>query len=103
MVNTTASDPGAMEGDLRKVLNDAEGLLQQAAASGGEKAIELRDRAIEQLKAARDRLQDINEAALERGRQAARATDDYVHEHPWRAIATAAGVGLLVGMLIARR
>jgi ElaB/YqjD/DUF883 family membrane-anchored ribosome-binding protein len=33
----------------------------------------------------------------------ARATDDYVHENPWSSIGAAAGVGLLVGMLIARR
>jgi ElaB/YqjD/DUF883 family membrane-anchored ribosome-binding protein len=33
----------------------------------------------------------------------ARATDDYVHEHPWKSIGVAAGVGLLVGLLIGRR
>jgi ElaB/YqjD/DUF883 family membrane-anchored ribosome-binding protein len=33
----------------------------------------------------------------------ARATDDYVHEHPWRAVGAAAGVGLIIGLLISRR
>ena len=44
------------------------------------------------------------EAALrERTREVAKATDHYVHEHPWKAIGVAAGIGLLVGMLIGRR
>jgi ElaB/YqjD/DUF883 family membrane-anchored ribosome-binding protein len=33
----------------------------------------------------------------------ARATAHYVHAHPWKAIGVAAGIGLLVGMLIGRR
>ena len=36
-------------------------------------------------------------------KEAARATDEYVHEHPWQAVGAAAGVGFLIGMLIARR
>jgi ElaB/YqjD/DUF883 family membrane-anchored ribosome-binding protein len=34
--------------------------------------------------------------------QAAKATDDFVHENPWRAVGIAAGVSLVVGMLISR-
>ena len=36
-------------------------------------------------------------------KEVARATDDYVHEHPWRAVGTAAGIGLVIGLLISRR
>ena len=36
-------------------------------------------------------------------RAAARATDVYVHESPWTAIGVAAGVGLLVGLILGRR
>jgi ElaB/YqjD/DUF883 family membrane-anchored ribosome-binding protein len=39
----------------------------------------------------------------ERARQAARYTDDYVHENPWNAIGIAAGIGLLLGILMSRR
>ena len=38
-----------------------------------------------------------------RAKAAGRATDAYVHEHPWQSIGVAAGIGLLLGMLIARR
>jgi len=30
-------------------------------------------------------------------------TDEYVHEHPWRSVGVAAGVGLIIGLLIGRR
>jgi ElaB/YqjD/DUF883 family membrane-anchored ribosome-binding protein len=33
----------------------------------------------------------------------ARATDDYGHEHPWKAVGAAAGMGLIVGLLLGRR
>jgi ElaB/YqjD/DUF883 family membrane-anchored ribosome-binding protein len=39
----------------------------------------------------------------EKTKEVARATDDYVHEHPWLAISTAAGAGLVIGLLIGRR
>jgi ElaB/YqjD/DUF883 family membrane-anchored ribosome-binding protein len=42
-------------------------------------------------------------ALLVRTRAAAKATDEYVHMHPWKAIGVAAGVGLVIGMLIGRR
>jgi len=40
---------------------------------------------------------------LESAREAGRSADGYVREHPWESIAVGAGVGLLLGMLIARR
>jgi ElaB/YqjD/DUF883 family membrane-anchored ribosome-binding protein len=31
------------------------------------------------------------------------ATEDYVQTHPWQTIGIAAGIGILIGMLISRR
>jgi Mg/Co/Ni transporter MgtE len=36
-------------------------------------------------------------------RDAARATDAYIHKNPWQAIGVAAGIGLVVGLLTGRR
>jgi ElaB/YqjD/DUF883 family membrane-anchored ribosome-binding protein len=41
--------------------------------------------------------------AVEKGKEAAHTTDEFVHEHPWKAVGIAAGVGLIVGLLIGRR
>jgi len=88
---------------VKSSLNDAENLLREAAGTTGDKAAELRDRAMASLKRTREALYDAQDAVLEKGRRAARATDDYVHDNPWQAITIAGVTGLLLGLLISRR
>ena len=101
--NTTAAAADEAASDVQKAISGAEDMLAQAAATTGEKAAELRGRALEQLKALREKLADAQHAALEKGKAAAHATDDYVHDHPWRSILAAASLGVVVGLLISRR
>ena len=35
--------------------------------------------------------------------RAAKATDTWVHDHPWTAIGIAAGIGVLLGLVVNRR
>jgi len=88
--------------DLQLVVSDAEELLRATASQAGEKVSAARERIQDSLATAKARLADAEEAMLEKTRQAARATDEYVHDNPWRAVGIAAGVGLVVGMLISR-
>ena len=103
MNTKSANLSSEMESDVSRAISGAEDMLAQAATSTGEMAAELRGRALEQLRALRDRMHDAQAAALRQSKAAARATDDYVHDHPWRAIGAAAAVGVLVGLLIGRR
>jgi len=89
--------------DLKVVLDDAEEMLQEAARTGGEKGAELREKAMQKLQQMREKLQDTQDVVIERGRAAAHAADDYVHENPWKAIGVAAGAGMLIGLLLNRR
>ncbi|MDP2417743.1 MAG: DUF883 family protein [Hydrogenophaga sp.] len=89
--------------DLQKVIADAEELMQATAHQTEGKVVELRERISENLRNARHKLVDVEISVKEKTKEVARATDDYVHEHPWRAIGTAAGVGLVIGLLIGRR
>ena len=89
--------------DLRGVVADAEELLHETASVSGEKMNELRPRLRERLMTARHKLAQAEEAAVEKAKAAARVTDDYVHDHPWRAVGAAAGMGLILGLLIGRR
>lgn len=98
--STLAAD---VQSDVSKALAGAEDMLTQAANATGEKAAELRGRALEQLKALQARMKDAQGVAVEKGKAAAHATDDYVHENPWRSIVAAASIGVVVGLLIARR
>jgi len=40
---------------------------------------------------------------MDRAKQAARYTDDYVHDNPWVSIGVAAATGFVIGLLINRR
>jgi len=100
----TALDPkDKLVADLRVVVSDAEELLAATASQTGEKIAELRSRMQDNLHGARIKLADAEAAVRERTRQVAKATDNYVHENPWKAIGIAAGIGVVVGLLISRR
>jgi ElaB/YqjD/DUF883 family membrane-anchored ribosome-binding protein len=78
--------------ELRSVIADAEELLRVTADQGGAKVQEVRERAEESLRNAREHLQGT-------GKQ----LDAQVREHPWAAVGIAAGIGLIVGILMARK
>ncbi len=89
--------------DLKVVVADAEELLRATASQTGERIVAARARAEESLKIAKIRLADAQVAAVARVKATAKATDDYVHENPWKVIGVAAVAGLLLGALISRR
>jgi ElaB/YqjD/DUF883 family membrane-anchored ribosome-binding protein len=89
--------------DLRLVMMDAEELLKATAGQAGEKVAEARTRAEESIRAARQALGEAGEEAIERTREAVESADEYVHENPWTAIGIAAGVGLVVGLILSRK
>jgi ElaB/YqjD/DUF883 family membrane-anchored ribosome-binding protein len=89
--------------DMKAVIADAEDLLKATAGAAGERIAAARARAEETLRAAKAKLAELDGAMADRAKHAARATDQYVHEHPWSAVGIAAAAGLLVGVLIARR
>jgi ElaB/YqjD/DUF883 family membrane-anchored ribosome-binding protein len=89
--------------DLKTVMSDAEALLRATSAQTGEKIQEVRARAEESLRQAKARLSSIEDEALRRAREVADATDEYVRENPWQSVGIAAGVGLLLGLLLSRR
>ena len=89
--------------DMRVVISDAEDLLRATANQAGEKIAVARERIQDSIHQAKVKLAEAEALVTERARQAARYTDEYVHENPWRAIGIAAGIGLLLGLIISRR
>ena len=89
--------------DLKVVVADAEELLRATASQAGEKVAAARERIQASLAAAKVKLTEAERALLEKTKEAAKATDEFVHEHPWKAVGIAAGAGLLLGILISRR
>ena len=99
----STSNKEKLVSDMKVVVSDAEEILRATAGVAGEKVGELRERIIDRLRDAKVRIADAEEMLVDRTKAAARATDDYVNDNPWRAVGIAAGIGLLVGIIIGRR
>lgn len=78
--------------DLRAVIADAEELLRATAGEAGPKVQEVRARAEESLRAAREHLKG-----------AGAELDSQVRANPWMAVGIAAAIGLVAGVLLARK
>ena len=100
---TTEVNKDKLVADLKVVVADAEELLRATASQAGEKVSVARERIQASLATAKVKLGEAEHAALERAKLAAKATDEYVNENPWRAVGIAAVAGLVLGVLIARR
>ena len=89
--------------DMKVVVSDAEEILRATAGVAGEKMVDLRARIGERLRDAKLCIADAEVVIVDKTRAAARVTDDYVNDNPWRAVGIAAGIGLLLGIIIGRR
>ena len=89
--------------DFKVVVADAEALLKATAGEGGEALAAARSRAGESIAAAKAKMGEAEAALVAKTKAAAKATDEYVHVHPWQAIGVAAALGIVIGVLIGRR
>ncbi|NTV11130.1 MAG: DUF883 domain-containing protein [Zoogloea sp.] len=103
MNDTTQTAKDRLVTDFKVVVADTEELLRLTAGQAGDKLADVRARLGDHLASAKGRLQDLEGVVVEKTKAAARATDDYVHDNPWKAIGIAAGVGFLIGLVVNRR
>jgi ElaB/YqjD/DUF883 family membrane-anchored ribosome-binding protein len=99
-------DPSSKEklvNDFEAAVEDAEALLKATANQGGEKLAEIRAKTQKSLKAAKAGITEAQSVVVAKTKEAAHATDVYVHDHPWKSVGTAAAVGVVIGLLIGRR
>ena len=88
--------------DLKVLIDDAEELLKATANQAGEKVATVRQRIEQSLYEGKRSLAEAEDVLLDTGKEAARAADIYVRENPWNAVGIAAGIGLVLGLLIRR-
>jgi ElaB/YqjD/DUF883 family membrane-anchored ribosome-binding protein len=85
--------------ETNTLAEEARTLMAATADVAGEKVSEARKR----LAAALERGREIAGHVRDKAVAGAKATDEAVHEHPYKAIAIGVGVGAILGFLLARR
>ncbi|WP_341676595.1 DUF883 family protein [Niveibacterium sp. SC-1] len=103
MSEVTQAGRDKMVADVKVLISDAEELLKLTAGEASGKLAEVRTRLGERVAAAKVRVVEMEQALVAKTKEAAKATDVYVHENPWKSVGIAAGAGLLIGLLIGRR
>lgn len=106
MDTATASDPTLhtrLAQRLTQMVDEADRLLHTAALKGNHEYDVARDRLVDQMEQSRRELAQFNDTLMYKARSAARSGDRAVREHPYTAIGTAVGIGMLLGWLSRRR
>ena len=89
--------------DLKLVVADAEELLRATASQAGEKVSAARERIQASLGTAKVKLAEAERVLVDKTKDAAKSTDEFVRDNPWQAVGIAAAAGLVLGVLISRR
>ena len=106
MIQSIPTKPGARDqlmSDLKSVIQDAESWLRNGGTLTGEELQAAKAKFERTISSAKADLIRLEEQVVEQTKAAAKATDEYVHEHPWQAVGVGAAAGLLIGLLISRR
>ena len=80
-----------------------ENSMAATARNVGETAASAAQRMQDSLEQGKAALADMQAKVSEKTRECMRTTDVYVRDNPWQAVGIAAGIGLLVGLLLRRR
>ncbi|POP44001.1 hypothetical protein CHU32_15175 [Superficieibacter electus] len=92
---------------LRAELKSLTDTLEEVLSSSGDKSKEeiskLRSKAERALKDSRKSLGETGDALAKQTRVAAERTDEYVRENPWASVGIGAAIGVVLGVLLARR
>jgi ElaB/YqjD/DUF883 family membrane-anchored ribosome-binding protein len=86
-------------GDLRSLITEAKSTLSNVGGHASEDIQALKERLSDTVAGVKSRVRTLAKAAR---RQAGRA-DDKIRANPYQAMGIAAGIGLIAGLLIARR
>lgn len=89
--------------EVEKLIADVEELIDRLGTPSDPNVATVCAKVAEALVSARRTLNARATQVQQQARDALAASDDYVHDEPWRAIGAAAVAGLLLGLLVSRR
>ena len=92
--------PKELLNELKALVAEAETVMSDSLSDNAAEAVGgIRAR----FEAAQERFADIYDGAKQKVTAGAKYTDTAIRENPYQALAIAAGVGILVGVLVGRR
>lgn len=92
-----------LQREFHNILADIDSLLKESANLTGDEFSEVREKLQDRVAAAKESILEISSDLADRGRETASKANRAVHEEPWKAVGAGAVVGLLLGILFARR
>ena len=97
---TTNTNRDRLVSDFKNLVADAEELLKETASQAGDKIGVARQKIEQSLIEGKKALADAEKNLVAKSKEAVEVADDYVRENPWSAVGIAAGIGLVLGLLI---
>ncbi len=93
----------ALSREFHNFFADIENLLNETAALTGDDLVVARSRLHDRVADAKDAVSEMGNDVARRASKSVSRANRKVHDDPWKAIGSAAAVGLLLGLLFSRR
>ncbi|HLX30101.1 MAG TPA: DUF883 domain-containing protein [Casimicrobiaceae bacterium] len=103
MTKPVSPDLERLTRDFRTFIADCETLFRNATTLSGSGAAVAREQLSEGMAAAKIKFDAMRMTAADRMQRTRNATEDYVRREPIKAVAWAAGIGAVLGLLMSRR
>ncbi|MEQ4922631.1 DUF883 family protein [Proteus hauseri] len=92
-----------LRSELKSLADTLEEVLNSSADKSKEELQSLREKAECALKGSRAKLSDAGRELVDNTKEMAGKADNYVRENPWTGIGIGAAVGVVLGVLLAKR
>jgi len=92
-----------MAKEFHNILKDVDSLLKEASTLGGDEFSQIREKIHARLATAKEELAAVSSKVAESVSESTTEATGAIRDEPWKAVGSAAAVGLLIGYIFARR
>ena len=103
LVKSEHNQPAKVSSELSNFLADIEDLVKQTTTLTGDELARARAKLQSRIETAKASAVAMGDTVVQKAKHSASVTNEYVHEQPWKAVATGTVIGFLFGALITRR
>jgi len=88
--------------EFKALIADAEALIDATEGQADDVIKTVRSKALKALAATKESIAGFEGAVIDRAKSVAKDGDKFVHHNPWGSVGVAAGLGLIIGLIIHR-